>query len=124
MTQPHEDLQVSAVTDDALGEHDAVGLVHALHAGAVSVPEVVEAAIARVEAVDPSLNALAFRAFDRARLEALAPRDGYFSGVPTVVKDNVAVAGMPTQDGSDAWAPRPERVDGDFARMYLSLIHI
>ncbi|MAS54780.1 MAG: amidase [Pimelobacter sp.] len=120
MTQPHQALQVSAVADDALGEHDAVGLVRALHAGAVSVPEVVEAAIARVEAVDPSLNALAFRAFDRARLEALDPRDGYFSGVPTVVKDNVAVAGMPTQDGTDAWAPRPERTDGDFARMYLA----
>ena len=112
--------QVSAVTDDALGDHDAVGLVEALHAGEVSVPEVVEAAIARVEAVDPQLNAMAFRAFDRARVEAAAPRDGYFAGVPTVVKDNVAVAGMPTQDGADAWSPRAEKADGDFARMYLA----
>lgn len=112
--------QVSAVTDDALGDHDAVGVVEALHAGKVSVPEVVEAAIARVEAVDPTLNAMAFRAFDRARVEAAAPRDGYFAGVPTVLKDNVSVAGMPTQDGADAWAPREVKADGDFARMYLA----
>jgi amidase len=112
--------QVSAVTDDALGDHDAVGLVEALHAQKVSVPEVVEAAIARVEAVDPALNAMAFRAYDRARVQAAAPRDGYFAGVPTVVKDNVAVAGMPTQDGTDAWEPRVEKADGDFARMYLA----
>ncbi|CAN5137906.1 amidase [soil metagenome] len=112
--------QVSAVTDDALGEHDAVGLVEALHEGKVSVPEVVEAAIARIEAVDADLNAIAFRAFDRARNEAGSPRDGYFAGVPTVLKDNVAVAGMPTQEGADAWAPRAAESDGDFARMYLA----
>ena len=111
---------VNAVADDALGDHDAVGLVEALHLGTVSVPEVVEAAIARVEAVDPALNAMAFRAYDRARLEAHAPRDGFFAGVPTVVKDNVDVAGMPTQHGTDAWVPRPARRDGDLARMYLA----
>lgn len=111
---------VDAVNDDALGELDAVGLVEALHLGAVSVPEVVDAAIARVEAVDPTLNALAFQAFDRARLEARNPRGGFFAGVPTVVKDNVDVAGMPTQQGADAWAPRAARRDGDFARMYLA----
>lgn len=111
---------VNAVTDDALGDHDAVGLVEALHAGKVSVPEVVDAAIARVEAVDPELNAVAFRAYDRARVEAREPRAGFFAGVPTVVKDNVDVAGMPTMEGTDAWAPRPARRDGDFARMYLA----
>ncbi|CAN5596961.1 amidase [soil metagenome] len=112
--------RVSAVRDDALGDLDTVGLVEALHHGSVSVPEVVEAAIARVEAVDPALNAIAYRAFDRARVEAAAPRDGYFAGVPTVVKDNVDVAGMPTQQGADAWDPHPAKRDGDFARMYLA----
>ena len=108
-----------AFGDDALGDLDAVGLVAALHAGRVSVPEVVEAAIARTEAVDPEVNAVAFRAFDRARVEAREPRDGFFAGVPTFVKDNVDVAGMPTQQGSDAFVARPARADGDFARMYL-----
>ncbi len=112
--------QASSVTDDALGDLDAVGLVEALHDGRVSVAEVVEASIARVEKVDPELNAMAYRAFDRARAEAAAPRPGYFAGIPTVIKDNVDVAGMPTQAGADAWEPRPEKADGDFARMYLA----
>ncbi|MCD4533515.1 amidase [Nocardioides sp. cx-169] len=112
--------RVHTFTDDALGELDAVGLVEALHQGAVSVPEVVEAAIARVERVDPDLNAVAFRAYDRARAEARAPRAGYFAGVPTFVKDNVDVAGMPTQQGTDSYVGRPQAADGDFARMYLA----
>jgi len=111
---------VNADADDALGDLDTIGLVEALHVGKVSVAEVVDAAIARVERVDPHLNALAFRAFDRARVEARDPRDGFFAGVPTVVKDNVAVAGMPTQDGADAWHPKPAKRHGDFARMYLA----
>ena len=48
------------------------------------------------------------------------PRDGFFAGVPTFLKDNVDVAGMPTQQGSDAFVARPARADGDFARMYLA----
>jgi len=50
---------VSAFTDDALGDHDAVGLVEALASGAVSPGELIEAAIARTEKVNPELNGLA-----------------------------------------------------------------
>jgi amidase len=112
--------RVHAFADDSLGAHDAVGLVEALHSRAVSVREVVEAAIARVERVDPDLNAVAFTAFDRARSEARSPRGGFFAGVPTLVKDNVDVAGMPTREGTDTWVGQPARQDGDFARMYLA----
>jgi amidase len=112
--------RVHAFGDDALGSYDAVGLVEALHSGVVSVGEVVEAAIARTERVNPQLNAVAFGAFDRARAEARDPRGGYFAGVPTMLKDNVDVAGMPTGQGTDTWVGRPARADGDFARMYLA----
>lgn len=112
--------RVSAVTDDVLGTLDAVALVAALQGGEVGVREVVEAAIARVRAVDDALGAMAFTAYDRALVESRDPRGGFFAGVPTVVKDNCAVAGMPTRDGTDAWSPRAERADGDFARMYLA----
>ncbi|MGV0851025.1 amidase [Mycolicibacterium phlei] len=114
--------RISAFGDDALGDLDAVGLVEALRSGAVSATELVEAAIARTEKVNPALNGLAYEAFDRARRRAAAPRPygGYFDGVPSFLKDNVAVAGMPTMQGTDAWEPRPEPVDGDFARAYLA----
>jgi len=110
------------ISGDALGDHDAVGLVEKLRAGEVSPRELVEAAIARTEAVNPELNGLAFEAYDRARARADArrPFGGYFDGVPSFIKDNVAVEGMPTMQGTDAWEPRPMPSDGEFARVFLS----
>ncbi len=112
--------RVHAFFDDALGDLDAVGLVAALQRHTVSIPEVVEAAIARTERLQPHLNAVAYVAYDRARAEAAAPRPGYFAGVPTYLKDNVDVAGMPTQQGCDAYEGRPVERDGDLARMFLA----
>ncbi|MGZ4487644.1 MAG: amidase, partial [Nocardioides sp.] len=112
--------RVHAFGDDALGDLDTVGLVERIQQREVGVAEVVEAAILRVEKVDPHLNAVAHEAFDRARDEAADPRGGFFAGVPTFVKDNVDVAGMPTQQGNDAFTAHPARRDGDFARMFLA----
>jgi amidase len=114
--------RIHAFGDDALGDLDAVALVDALRAGKVSPTELVEAAIARTEAVNPTLNGLAYEAFDRARARATArrPYGGYFDGVPSFIKDNVAVAGMPTMQGTDAWDPRPISADGAFARVFLA----
>jgi amidase len=112
--------RVHAFGDDALGHLDTVGLVDALHTGQVSVPEVVEAAIARSERVHTQVGGIAHAAFDRARAEAFDPRPGFFAGVPTWVKDNSDVAGMPTMHGTDAWVARRSRHDGDFARMFLA----
>src|SRR6266545_1144027 len=112
--------RVHAFDDDALGDHDAVGLVEELRAGRVGPGELVEAAIARTERLNPHLNGLAYAAFDRARAETKDLRGGYFAGVPTFVKDNVDVAGMPTQQGCDAFAAQPKKADGDFARMFLA----
>ncbi len=114
MTRTH------AFSDDALGDLDAVGVVEHLQAGKVSVEEVVDAAIARTETVAGELGAVAYADFGRARREASSPRGGFFAGVPTFIKDNVQVAGMPTLEGTDAWAPRAAKKDGDFARMYLA----
>jgi len=84
--------------------------------------ELVEAAIASTERVNPDLNGLAYEAFDRARRRAAAkrPYGGYFDGVPTFVKDNVAIEGMPMMQGTDAWEPHPGVADGDFARDFLA----
>jgi amidase len=112
--------RISAFGDDALGDLDAVGVADAIATGAVSADEVVQAAIARTEKVQPALNGLAYEAFEQATERARAPRPfgGFFDGVPTFIKDNVAVAGWPTMQGTDAWAPRPMPADGNFARLY------
>jgi amidase len=113
---------IHAFGDDALGDLDAVGLVEKLRAGEVSPRELIEAAIVRTEKVNPTLNGLAYEAFDRARVRASSsrPYGGYFDGVPSFIKDNVAVAGMPTMQGADAWDPRPAPADGEWARLFLS----
>ena len=114
--------RVSSFGDDALADRDAIGIAEAIRAGVISRAEAVEAAIARTEKVNPHLNGLAYEAFDRARARGSAPSPygGFFDGVPTFVKDNTAVAGMPTMEGTDAWTPRPEADNGDFAREYLA----
>jgi amidase len=113
--------RVHAFGDDALGDLDAVGLSEAIRAGWVSRADAIEAAIARTEAVNPTLNGLAYKAFEQARATASAnPSTGFFSGVPTFIKDNVDVAGQPTMQGADAWAPRDAAVDSEFTRLYLA----
>ena len=109
---------VHAFGDDALGDLDAVALVDAIRTGKVSRPEVVEAAIARTRAVNPALNGLAHENFDQAlaRANAGTPYGGYFDGVPTFIKDNVDVEGMPTMQGTDAWEPRPHPGHGPRTR--------
>src|ERR1700687_2800514 len=116
------DKRCHAFCDDALGDLDAVGLVDALQTGKVSAGELVDAAIARTQAVNPTLNGLAFEAVGpaRARASSRRPYGGYFDGVPSFIKDNVAVEGMPTMQGTDAWDPRPMLADGEFARMFLA----
>ncbi len=112
--------RVHAFTDDALSDHDAVGLVAELRAGRVSIPDLVAAAVARTEKVNPELNGLAHAAFDKAGALARFPRGGFFAGIPSFVKDNVDLGGAPTQRGSDAFVSRPAQQDGDFVRMFVA----
>jgi amidase len=116
--------RVHAFGDDALGERDAVGLADAVRAGSVSRADVVEAAIARTESVNPAVNGLAYQAFAQARETASSASagaaDGFFGGVPTFIKDNVDVAGQPTMQGTDAWLPREAVTHGEFTRLYLA----
>src|SRR5215212_3277712 len=117
MTQSPVRARVHAFADDALGDHDAVGLAGAIKARRVSPLEAVEAAIARVELLQPQLNGMACSDFDRARdrARAVTPGERFFTGVPTFVKDNSDVQGLPTQQGTSAYAAKPARADGDFA---------
>jgi amidase len=113
--------RVHAFGDDALGDLDAVGLSQAIRAGWVSRADVIEAAVARTEAVNPALHGLAYQAFEQARATTSAnPASGFFNGVPTFIKDNVDVAGQPTMRGADAWTPRNALADSEFTQLYLA----
>jgi amidase len=113
--------RVHAFGDDALGDLDAVDLADAIRTGLVDRTEVIEAAVARTEAVNPALNGLAYQGFAQARETASgAPTDGFFAGVPTFIKDNVDAAGQPTMRGTDAWVPYDAAADGEFTELYLA----
>lgn len=100
--------------------HDGTGLAQLVRRGDVSVPELVEAAIARVERLDRRINAVVYRDFDRAREMAAGPLpDGPFTGVPFLVKDfGISVAGWPCTSGSRFCAEVVDREDSGLTRRY------
>ena len=119
MTLPPPRARVHAFSDDALGDHDAVGLAEEIRSGRISAAEAVEAAIARVQKLQPELNGMVCDDFDRARARAARPGTGFFAGVPTFVKDNADVQGLPTQQGCSAYTAPRAAEDGDFAKMFF-----
>jgi amidase len=92
---------VHAVRDDALGEDDACALRARLAAREVSPHELVQASVARAREVNDALNAVAAWV-ERGSVPSDVGRDGAFSGIPTVLKDNEDLAGYPTTQGSRA----------------------
>lgn len=102
---------VHAFGDDALGDSDATELAELIRTKQVSAAEVCEAAIRRAEAMQPLVNAVEYADYDRARAAAEATTSGPFAGVPTYIKDNVDVAGLPTNQGTDAFVAKPAAED-------------
>ena len=88
---------------DELRWLDATDQADLVRTGEVKPAELVEAAIARVEALNPALNAVIADTFDRARDLAASGElgDGPFRGVPTVLKDlGACEEGMPFYQGN------------------------
>jgi amidase len=90
------------VDSNDLAWADATAQAELVRRGEASPLELVSAAIARIERLDPRLNAVIHRMFDRARRAASGPLpDGPFRGVPFLVKDILAaVEGEPLASGS------------------------
>ncbi len=89
--------------------HDALGLAELVRRKAVAPEELLEAAIARVEARNTAINAVTMKLYDFGR-RAIADGlpDGPFRGVPFLMKDLTApVAGVKMTRGSKFFADAP-----------------
>ena len=83
----------------------ATEVVKLLRNGEVGPGELLDASQARVEAVDPPVNAMVTKCFDRARskvsgLALKSDEPGWLAGLPIGIKDLSAVAGVRTTMGT------------------------
>ncbi len=100
--------------------HDGLGLAALVRSGEVSPGELLETAIARIEAHNPALNAVIRTRYDAARSEAAqVDRAAPFAGVPFLVKDLVAtIGGEPTGNGNRLLASLPMPRDSELVRRF------
>ncbi len=102
------------MADTSLTRIPATEAVALLRAGEVSPLELIDAAAARIEQVDPAVNALPTLCLDRARDHAkallrgerreAAHERGWLAGLPVAIKDLTDVAGVRTTYGSPIFA--------------------
>src|SRR5215470_4666131 len=100
-----------------LWQLSATEAVDRLRRADVSPLEMVEAAVARIAAVEPHINALPIRFFDQARAQAKAlpwrstEHPGWLAGLPIAIKDYNDVAGQLTTYGSPIFAEHRPAAD-------------
>ena len=91
--------------------------------GEISPPEVVDAAIARIEKLDAHINAVVVCDFERARDTAQtmartgAGKDQPLFGVPMTIKESFNIAGLPTCWGHEEFARNIASADARVVRL-------
>ena len=89
------------MTHDEYLARDATGLAELVRSGDVTPVELLDIALARVAALNPTLNAVVRSMEEDARRDAARPPAGPFAGVPFLAKDLISTyAGHPTSSGS------------------------
>ena len=97
---------------DPFATLDATDQAELVRRGDATPAELVEAAIARIEAVNGPINAVTHKLYDQARGRAARPAgEGAFAGVPFLIKDLLPVAGVPNTSSCRALASNIGQVD-------------
>ena len=107
-------------TFDDVTALDATGQAELVRRGDVRPAELVEAAIERIERLNPVLNAVITPMYDEALESASRPhRDGPFAGVPFLLKDFLAeYAGVRFTESSDFIGDFVPDEDSELVRRY------
>ena len=100
--------------------YDGLGLADLMSSGAVSVQEVMEAAITQIETLNPLLNAVNYPMFAEGRRRvAEGLPEGRFQGVPFLLKDQMAAyAGIPMASGCRALKQYVPDFDSELVKRY------
>lgn len=106
------------MTHDEYVSQDGTALAGLLRAGEVTALELIDAAIKRLEVVNPLVNAVVYRMDDEARATVVgSPPSGVFAGVPFLAKDLQSnFAGHPTSRGSRLVANHVQEADTELVR--------
>ncbi len=105
------------MTHDEYLARDATGLAELVRAGDVTPTELLDIALARIESLDPALNAVVRLMRDDARRDAARAPTGAFPGVPFLAKDLLSMyAGHPTSAGSRLLAHHVVDHDSELVR--------
>lgn len=114
-------------TDTATAETgfiDGVRTAALIASGELTSLEATNMAIARAEAVNPMINAIATQGFEAAREMARANPQGAMGGVPTFIKDLADWKGLPTMFGSRAFKGNIAAEDGMLAAAWRDRLGI
>jgi amidase len=100
--------------------HDGLALAGLVRSREVNPIELLETAITRIEARNPTLNAVVRKRYERARSEATKVNpDTTFAGVPFLVKDLIAtIGGEPTSNGNRLLSTMAMPRDSELVRRY------
>jgi amidase len=103
-------------------KHDALGLAALVRRGEWSAEQVVEAAIAACERLNPTLNVACHRLYDQARAAARRPLlDQAFAGVPFLLKDiGAQMEGTPYECGSRLMRGHVSRYDTNLTQRFTA----
>ena len=101
-------------------QYDGLGLAELVRRKEVTPVELCEAAIERIEAINPEINAVITPMFDRARTAAGTMRfEGPFAGVPFLLKDLMAAcAGVPLSNGCKGLRHYIPQYDSDLVKRF------
>lgn len=101
-------------------DYDACGLRELIIKKEVSKSEILEAAIAKIESINPRINAVVYKMYDDARLDLLkVSEDSFFAGIPFLVKDlGLDTIGHPTSQGSRLTKSYTASSDAEIIRRY------
>ncbi|MCA9536531.1 MAG: amidase [Myxococcales bacterium] len=108
---------------DSYSDYDALGLAALVQAREVTSLELVETCIARIEQLNPKVNAVVQTMYDAARARAASvvsdDPGAPFAGVPFLLKDLLqTIPGVPTNSGSRFWQGHTVDHEGTLFRRF------